>query len=111
MTKVYTWERLCRALDRLPTPGTEPAADQARKALALRLAKRLEGDAATLTCDELAHRLDRIEGEGQSTRRHEPDMCKCVTDPKDARAVGHRTDMYLRLIDWGAACVRKGGPS
>jgi hypothetical protein len=108
---VYTWDRLKIALDKLGTKGSNAAADQVRKALAGRLAKQLERDVASERCDQLDRKLETLEAEGQSTRRFEADMCRCLRDPKDPRPVGHMDGLYLRLIEWGASCVRKGGPS
>jgi hypothetical protein len=108
---VYTWDRLKMALAKVGTKGSNAAADQVRKALAARLGKQLERDIAGERCDRLDDKLDFLEAEGQSTRRFEADMCRCLQDPKDARRVGHLDGLYLRLVEWGASCVRKGGPS
>jgi hypothetical protein len=108
---VYTWNRLKHALDRLASQGSDAAADRVRKALAARLAQRLERDVAGEDCDHLDGKLATLEMEGQSTRRFEADLCRCLGDPKDTRRVGHRDTLYLRLIEWNASCVRKGGPS
>jgi len=107
--KIYTWDRLKSQLGKLATKGTSPAADQTRKALVARLGKQLERDIKSESCDRLGYKLDLLESEGQSTRRFEADLCRCLTDGKPGRRVGHLDELYLRLIDWGASCVRKGG--
>lgn len=108
---VYTWDRLKHALDRLASKGSSPAADRVRRALAARLLKQLERDIRSEDCDRLDHKLATLESEGQSTRRFEADLCRCLDNAKDPRRVGHLDELYLRLVEWNARCVRKGGPS
>lgn len=108
---IYTWERWKRAYDKLPPKGVEPAGDQMRKQLVARLGKQLDQSVASESCEKLDGKLELLEREGQDTRRFEAALCRCLADAKDKRRVGHLDELYLRLVDWNAACVRKGGPS
>jgi hypothetical protein len=109
--QIYTWDRLRALFGKLPTPGTSPSADRTRKAIGVRLGQRLERDIKSESCDRLSYKLDMLEAHGVSTRRFEADLCRCLRDAKPGRRVGSLDELYLRLVDWGAACVRKGGPS
>ncbi|MBN1962520.1 MAG: hypothetical protein JW841_16425 [Deltaproteobacteria bacterium] len=108
---IYTWDRLMRAYKHLAIKGMDKAADKTRKKLVERLRQQLKQDIASEKCNHLDHKLKILEEEGINTSEFEKDLCKCIQKQKSDRRVGDLDELFLRLINWGATCVNKGGAS
>jgi hypothetical protein len=76
--------------------------------LAERAWQLLQAKSTTMRCDDLDKELSLIEDHGVDTRALQPTLCKCVAEPKK---YGMRdwTELYQRLVAWGASCVSKEG--
>jgi hypothetical protein len=76
------------------------------KALAARAWQQFQAKAGTLRCADLDKDLSLLETHGVDTRALEPQLCRCVNEPRGMRDV---TELYQRLVAWGVHCTSKEG--
>lgn len=62
-----------------------------------------------MRCDDLDKELALLEGHGVDTRALEDTLCRCVATPTP-NGMRDLTELYQRLVAWGASCVSKVGP-
>jgi len=124
--RVFSYAWLERWLRKLPAAGRSGASQLVRdtyagkhdwrwmvspaqhQVLAERAWQLLQAKSTTMRCDDLDKELSLIEDHGVDTRALQPTLCKCVAEPKK---YGMRdwTELYQRLVAWGASCVSKEG--
>jgi hypothetical protein len=126
--RVFSYAWLKRWLERLPTVGRDSTPHTVRdtyasgpqdfrwtvtpaehKNLAARAFRLLQAQVATVRCSDLEKELTLVELHGVDTRALEPVLCRCVsTQPHSG--MRDVTELYQRLVAWGAACVAKEIP-
>ncbi|MET0286538.1 MAG: hypothetical protein ABW352_18795 [Polyangiales bacterium] len=127
--RLFTYEWFEPFLEKLPTVGRDTLTPTLRdtftstsqydwrwlvtpaqhKVLAARAWQLWQPRASTLRCDDLDKPLTLLEKHGVDTRAQEQTLCKCVAE---GRRDGMRdvTELYQRLVAWGASCTGKEGP-
>jgi hypothetical protein len=127
VARIVTYEWLAQWLRRLPTAGRETATTTLRdtwthnaydwrwtvspaqhRSLATRAFQLLQARAQTMRCDDLDEELSLLEGHGMDTRALEAQLCRCVSEPRTS-GMRDLTELYQRLVAWGARCVSKEG--
>ncbi len=120
----YAWLR--RWLEALPTfdrdrphtvrkPWTSRSYDWVWKvspaqhdALAMRAWQLFQLQASSLRCDDLDRELRLLDTHGVDTRALESRLCGCVSEPR-SDGMRNYTELYERVVAWGASCVAKEG--
>jgi hypothetical protein len=125
--RIFSYEWLEAWLRRLPTAGRETISQTLRdswsassldwrwtvspaqhKVLAERAWPLLQAKVPAMRCDDLDKELSLLEEHGVDTRGLEPTLCRCVSEPRSS-GMRDLTELYQRLVAWGASCVSKGG--
>jgi hypothetical protein len=126
--RVFTYAWFKRWLEKLPTVGRDSTPHTLRdtyasgphdfrwtvtpaehKNLAARAFRLLQAQVTTVRCTELEKELTLVERHGVDTRALEPVLCRCVsTQPHSG--MRDVTELYQRLVAWGASCVAKEVP-
>jgi hypothetical protein len=121
----YAWYR--RWLEKLPTAGRESTVQTLRDTyssgpydwrwtvapslhveLAARAYRLLQPKVSSMRCDTLDKELALLESHGVDTHSLEDALCSCVSRPSSS-GMRDMTELYQRLVTWGAACVGKVG--
>ncbi|HEX5657199.1 MAG TPA: hypothetical protein VFX59_08385 [Polyangiales bacterium] len=76
------------------------------KAFAARAWQLLQ--AKSLRCDDWDKELSLLEVHGVDTRALESTLCRCASESK-SNGMRDLTELYQRLVAWGASCARKEG--
>jgi hypothetical protein len=125
--KVFSYKWLERWLRKLPAAGRSGASHLVRdtyanshdwrwmvspaqhQVLAERAWQLLQARAATVRCDDFDKELSLVEDHGVDTRALQPTLCRCVAEPQRGSGMRDLTELYQRLVAWGASCVSKEG--
>jgi hypothetical protein len=126
-SRIFSYEWLEQWLQKLPTAGRDTVTHTLRdtwtrnsydwrwtvtpaqhRALAARAWPLLQGKVGAMRCDDLDKELSLLEDHGVDTRAVEPTLCRCVSEPRSS-GMRDLTELYLRLVAWGASCVSKEG--
>jgi len=126
-TRVFTYAWFKRWLEKLPAVGRDTTVQTLRdtyssgpldwrwnvapvvhKDLAARAYRLLQARLIAMRCDDLDKELALLESHGVDTRALEAALCQCVASPKQS-GMRDLTELYQRLVAWGASCVSKVG--
>lgn len=124
--RIFTYAWFRRWLEKLPTAGKDTIVQTVRdtyasdhswrwtvtpaehKSLAARAFRLFQAKVSLVRCDSLGKELDLLESHGVDTRALEDTLCGCVSTQKGS-GMRDVTELYQRLITWGASCTSKVG--